>query len=680
MKLNITLTTGLVIAASCFSIGAYGQVKPARTLKKFGKPVTSEVVKCASTEYEALLQKKNPQRLTNQEFENWIAPKVAEIKAKELQKTGLGTDVIVTIPVVFHIIHNGDAVGENENIPDGQVQSQITVLNQDFRKMLGTNGYNDNPIGDDMEIEFCLAQQDPYGLASTGIVRYNLGDDDGWDMTEVEVLKAQTQWDPEKYLNIWVVDYMYGLAGYAQFPTGSGLDGIDGLGQTATANTDGVALGHIYVGSEELYPEGSYDTTRNLGRTASHEVGHFFGLRHIWGDGPGDCTGSDFCDDTPTANYANQGCIAGTDSCEDDPGFDMIENYMDYTDDSCLNIFTQDQKFRMQAVLANSPRRISLITSPGCTPGVTYDNDGSLNIQGIDAVCGGEFTPEVVLKNTGTNTLTSATIAYHIDDNAEATYSWTGSLAQGEETTVTLPGLTASSGEHTLNVALSNVNGGADEIALNDTKSLVYTIPGLFTTTQVVVTIQTDDWGDETIWAIVDADENLVAGNINENNPFNSDFYEDNSLNVITVDIPANGCYSFGIYDFGEDGMCCDYGNGYYKVETPQGVLIAEGGQFTVFETKDFGIDGIMGNEQFTIANGIKLYPNPSNSILNIAMADSAIMPDSYTIYNSLGQVMGTGTITAPVQSLTIANYANGVYFIKLAKGDDATTLQFIKY
>ena len=672
MTFNSTIKTGFFIAAACcFGLTAEAQ----QLVKKFGKEMPYE--HCGSTKYEKLLQQKNPQRANNAQFEQWLAPKVAEARAKRMQKDGMDNNDVVVIPVVFHIIHNGDAIGENENIADEQILSQITVLNQDFRKMEGTNGYNENPVGADMEIEFCLAKQDEYGVYTTGIMRYNLGNEIGFEMSQVEVIKTQTQWDPEKYLNIWVFNEIFGLAGYAQFPTESGLDGLEG-GSPTTANTDGVALVYNCVGSEEIYPEGSYSETRNLGRTASHEVGHFFGLRHIWGDGLGGCSGNDFCDDTPNADEPNAGCPTGFDSCEDSEGPDMIENYMDYTDDSCLNLFTADQKDRMQAVLANSPRRASLITSPGCEEGTQYENDGSLNIGGTTA-CNTSYAPELLLKNNGINTITTATITYQIDDLAEQTYEFTGNLATGEETTITLPSIGLEPGEHELNVAIALVNGVADQLPSNDVKSTEINTSSTFNTTEVVITIQTDEYGDETLYALVDENENIILTNASDPDWWNSDWLDSDTLYTFPAEIEQSGCYAFAIIDLAGDGICCEYGNGYYKVETAEGILIAEGGQFTQNETVYFSIDTTAGTNDANAFGSVKLYPNPANNLLNIAM-DSSNMPENYTVYNSLGQVMGTGVITAATQTLTIEAYAEGVYFIKLEKGHSTQTMQFIKY
>ncbi len=228
---KFTFKVSFLLLSGMFALTANAQQTPKES-KKFGKPFIAASNYCGTVEYEEQLSQNNPERAKKAEFEQWIAPKVAEARAKRLQKNGNGTNEVVTIPIVFHVIHNGDAIGENENLSDAQILSQIQVLNEDYRRAADTPGFNENPVGADMEIEFCLAQRTPNGLPSSGIVRYNLGDDNGWQQEEVELIKAQTQWDPTKYLNIWIVDDIFiaggYLAGYAQFPTQSGLEGLDG--------------------------------------------------------------------------------------------------------------------------------------------------------------------------------------------------------------------------------------------------------------------------------------------------------------------------------------------------------------------------------------------------------------------------------------------------------------------
>jgi hypothetical protein len=675
--ITLTQRAAALIATGLFTLGMQAQKQPKNNAapKAFGKQ--KQFVPCGTVEYNS--------KQNNAKFEQWLAPKVAQIKAGNLQKSTLGVNAVVTIPVVVHVIHNGDVVGQNENIADAQVLSQITVLNQDFRKMFDTPGYNTNPVGADAEIEFCLAQRDPAGLYSTGITRHNLGPEGSWDMEAVEVMKTQTQWDPNKYLNIWVVSGVslgqgYILAGYAQFPTQSGLQGLGG--QTSTANTDGVVIAYEYFGSEDIYPQGNYTPAGSTGRSATHEVGHFFGLRHIWGD-EDNCSATDFCADTPSAFTANAGCpAAGFDSCPNSPGVDMIQNYMDYTSDECKNIFTADQKVRMQAVLALSPRRNSLTTSNGCVPGVTYDNDGSLNIQSFNTSCSSSnFTPEVVLKNTGNNPITSATFTYKIDNAAPATYTFTGNLTAGQQVVITLTGLTATQGAHTFTTAMVTVNGVADQAPANDAITTPFSIIQQYNTNQVItVTINTDDYGAETIWALLDSDENPVAGNVDfETGEIN--YYDDNETYVTEVAVESNQCYTFAILDFEGDGMCCEYGNGSYSVTTSTGTIIAQGGAFEQQELTDFGIqNATLSTGSFNMSNGIALYPNPANSVISIAVPQSTTLPDSYTVYNSLGQVVGSGKIASNSQQLNISTYANGVYFVKLQGTNGAQTLQFIKY
>lgn len=338
--------------------------------KNFGRTIANTrnvengLIRCVSSEYEAYLQEKNPNRANEAQFESWIETKIAERKtAKAGQKSG---NAVVTIPVVVHIIHNGDALGSGENIKDEQVYSQIEVLNQDYRRMAETPGYNNEIDGADTEIEFCLAQVAPNGNPTSGITRHNLGVS-SWSEANVETnLKPNTIWDPEKYLNIWVCRFggdLDDVLGYAQFPQNSELQGLDD--NAGFDFTDGVIIGYQYFGSSMIYEDGNYMSPYDQGRTTTHEIGHFLGLRHIWGDGNG-CNNTDYCNDTPYAYQANSGCPTGMDSCTSKAGLDMINNYMDYTYDLCMNVFTKNQKTRMLTTLENADRRASLLTSNVC--------------------------------------------------------------------------------------------------------------------------------------------------------------------------------------------------------------------------------------------------------------------------------------------------------------------------
>lgn len=267
------------------------------------------------------------------------------------------------IPVIVHVIHNGEPVGTGANISYEQIVSQIEVLNEDFRRLTGSNGFNEDPVGVDTEIEFYLAARDPEGntLAEPGVHRYD-GERSFWPKGAFrnpidDLIKPLTIWDPTEYFNIWTVNFggFVGrdLLGYAQFPSNSGLPGLDT--NEGSAETDGIVVGYKYFGSSEKGNFPDLIAPFDLGRTTTHEVGHWFGLRHIWGDG--DCFVDDYCGDTPHADAPNYGCM-GRISCASE---DMIQNYMDYTDDRCMNIFTQEQKQRMHTVLMNSPRRKELV-------------------------------------------------------------------------------------------------------------------------------------------------------------------------------------------------------------------------------------------------------------------------------------------------------------------------------
>jgi len=313
---------------------------------------------CSTMEEDTLLRKKFPSFGTLDNFEQVLKIEIEKRK----QMLGRVTNVIYKIPVIVHVVHNGQAIGSGENISAAQVNSQIEVLNEDFRKKLGTPGYNTHPAGADMEIEFYPAIYDPSGklLPEPGIDRIN-GGRTSWEGTDIQnSLKPQTIWNPNQYFNVWTVRFggsYSNILGYAQFPSLSNLSGLNLNGGLST--TDGVVCRFDAFGRV-----GNVSPSFNKGRTMTHEVGHWLGLRHIWGDVNNCNHPQDYCDDTPPVFDKNYGCTAKN-TCITSPNDapDMIENYMDYSNDACMNIFTLNQKARMRAVLEVSPRRKELLNS-----------------------------------------------------------------------------------------------------------------------------------------------------------------------------------------------------------------------------------------------------------------------------------------------------------------------------
>jgi PKD repeat protein len=445
------------------------------------------VIRCYTDENHQQLLQQFPELETNDQFEQWMQQQLIQNQASAI----IGG--VYYIPVVVHVIHNGEAVGTGTNVSFAAIQSQIDVLNEDFRKIFGSNGWNTHPDGADTQIEFCLAQRRPDGSAfpagEPGVNRINRNTvgftAPPYSQTYINatvkpytynnnVPTATRGWDPAKYMNIWLANLSGGLLGYAQFPQ-SPLGGM-GCGNQ-TAGTDGVVFLYNSIGKSSVT---GFTGAYNEGRTATHEIGHWLGLRHIWGDGG--CTVDDFCNDTPEAGAANYGCPVGTNSCTaaPDAGVDMIENYMDYTDDLCMNIFTNDQKMRMRTVLENSPLRASLINSDACTPPLAVDASVVDIITPKGDNCVGSITPSVILKNRGSSELTSATISYKIDNGAPTTFSWTGNLASGASVTVSLPAFTTTAGQHIFKAYSTLPNGSADQATAYDTSGISFVVsPGI---------------------------------------------------------------------------------------------------------------------------------------------------------------------------------------------------------
>ncbi len=258
---------------------------------------------------------------------------------------GSGDRAVITIPVVVHVLWRLS----NSNISDAQIQSQIDVLNEDYAR-LNADTINTpsvfQGVAANTQVQFCIAKQDPNGQATTGITRTQVTTQNiGWTNKYYQTSQGGHDiWDRDSYLNFWVCEIGNGILGFSQFPG-------------ANASKDGVVIDYRYFGTI-----GTATSPFDLGRTATHEVGHWVNLRHIWGDS--NC-GNDNVSDTPTQQAANYYCPSFPHvTCGNGPNGDMFQNYMDYTDDDCMNIFTQGQAARIAATLNGT--RSSLQSSIGC--------------------------------------------------------------------------------------------------------------------------------------------------------------------------------------------------------------------------------------------------------------------------------------------------------------------------
>lgn len=407
----------------------------------------AQVTRCATVEHEAELKAKYPDYdKKKQEIEAFTNRYIQKSKSQNK----MGGAVTIKIPVVFHIVYKTAA----QNISDARIMEQIDILNEDFRRLNADT--TDTPdefgaVAADCNVEFCLAIIDPDGNPTSGILRIetdvtSFGFDEGIKFTAEGGSDA---WPADEYLNFWSGNIGDFLLGYAQFPGGP-------------AATDGVVIHFQHVGLEPAgYPY-------HLGRTATHEVGHWLNLYHIWGDDSG-CAGSDLCGDTPNQRVETYGCpsFPETDMCSPDfPGF-MFQNYMDYTDDACMNIFTQDQKDRIQSLFEPGGERFGLTNSEGC--GLQpYDAQAIASHPG-GTICDLTINPMVTIKNHGTEVLTSIDIFYNIDGGTTSSFEWSGSLITGETQNVSLPAISTTEGEHTLEVTLENPNGFTDADAGDNT-------------------------------------------------------------------------------------------------------------------------------------------------------------------------------------------------------------------
>lgn len=569
---------------------------------------------------------------------------------------------VVTIPVVVHVVYNTAA----QNITDAQIQSQMTVLNNDFRKL--NADWTSTPsvfqsLVADCEINFCLAQQDPNGNPTTGIVRKSTT---VTSFSTNNAVKYTAQggsdaWDRNRYLNLWVCPLGGGLLGYAQFPGGA-------------AATDGVVCNYTAFGTT-----GTAAAPFNKGRTATHEVGHWLNLYHIWGDDGTGCTGSDQVGDTPNQGDENYGCPAFPQvSCSNGPNGDMFMNYMDYTDDACMFMFTAGQKTRMSAVLASGGARFSLTTSTGCQPSTGTS-------------CG---TPSGVA--AASITTTGATISwsavagassYNVQYKTSAATTWTTTTSS--TTSKALTGLTAGTAYNVqvqavctggssnysspITFTTTSTGGGTctNSYEANNTRTTAATVA---TNTDIVSMIGTST--DKDYYKITTTSAAPKLKITLTNLPFDYDLRLLNS-NGSQLAISQNGSTTSETITYNTPTAGATY---YLYVYGYNGAFSASQCYTLRANTSatNFRLDGSSEETQKATLN---IYPNPATEKVSIQFFAEGNQEVVVSIYNAMGQrVQSQQVLTQQGENVVgfdLNSLSSGMYMMELIEGEERKVEKF---
>jgi len=349
---------------------------------------------------------------------------------------------------------------------------------------------------------------------------------------------------------------------------------------------------------------------------------------------------------------------------------------MDYTDDECMNIFTNGQSARMDATLSGD--RLALANSAVSDipqPSVSYDASVNVLFMNEDP-CSGTYKPLVNLTNRGTATLTEATLSYNVNGGTPVNINWMGSLIEGDSEIVNLPDMTILSGINTFNISVTQPNANTDQRVCNNSDSRNFMGSTYETATEVHLTLNLDSYANEISWQFGPSSNPTqhVSPNYNPSN-------DDETLNYI-FNIVANECYTFTIFDSFGDGLCCalNNGEGSYQLRTNDNTLIRS-------STGDFGSEestsistSILSVGNYFMTNDISIYPNPTGGDLTVKLRTINDLPNGLQVYNMLGQkVMSKQVLTKEDLTIKTATLRTGMYFIRIVKDNVSITLPFIK-
>ena len=440
-----------------------------------------DINRCATMQYLQLQEERHPGTI-----QRWMD---ANASAEEWMKNHPSEPrTVMVIPVVVHVVWHTNI----QNISDNQIESQIEVLNEDYNRLNADTFKTPDvwkPVAGSMQVQFCLAAYDPNGDTTTGITRTqtNVVSFDLGDTVKHANLGGADAWPSTHYLNIWVCNLGNNTLGYTTLPG------------TASNGEDGVVVYYRAFGRV-----GTLTSPYNKGRTVTHEVGHWLNLTHTWGDDGGSCTGDDGCSDTPQEADKVFGCpvFPKIDQCSGPPNGVMFMNYMDYTDDACMNIFTQCQTSKMTGVLNNPQLRQSILASPGGCQGIQFNLDASISsiVFPADTTLDAQgFVPQVQLSNRGSDDITYVEINYNVDGQPSSTYTYQGILASQVSTLITLPVYFTGENGHVFYAWVSNPNHGTDQFPFNDTSSASFSVRSGVPKDSTAIVVQQDGATDQPV-------------------------------------------------------------------------------------------------------------------------------------------------------------------------------------
>lgn len=585
---------------------------------------------------------------------------------------GVHDRVQVTIPVVVHVLWNTTA----QNVSQAQIQSQIDVLNADFRRL------NSDIAGvpsvfqgltADMEINFCLATQDNGGAATTGVERRQTSNT-SWAYTNNNMKfyanGGLDAWNRDKYLNLWVCNLSGGILGFATFPGGA-------------ANVDGVVITTTAFGTN-----GTAAAPFNKGRTGTHEVGHWLNLYHIWGDDNTSCTGTDQVSDTPNQADENYGCPTFPQvSCSNGPNGDMFMNYMDYTDDACMFMFTTGQKVRSQTLFASGGARFALLSSPGCQPPtVTCGTPSGLSAGSITQT-GATLSWGAV---SGANT-------YNLQWKLGSSSTWT-TVSGLTSTSYALSGLTANTaynyqvqaictaGSSSYSTAASfttqSAGGCTDTYEANETRNTAKAItPG----TAITAKIGTSTDKDYFKFSNTTANRNVKVDLTNLPLDYDLKLYRGSSLvgtsqnsgtaseQLIYNNTQAVATYTAYVYGYGgafNNSVC-------YTL-----LASLSSSNFRSDGSTDGQVEQIEIPVMFENA-GFGLFPNPASQQVTVEVPMETEADVTVSIMDPAGKVAAQQHRTlgkGDNQMLfDVSSMPNGIYFVQVRNGDTTLTRKLVK-